>query len=52
MSNDLQARGGWGITNGIRADPRGFMGAYGLVEMDTVVYRSGTWVRTHDVWVL
>jgi hypothetical protein len=52
MSNDLQTRGGWGITNGIRADPRGFMGAYGLVEMDTVVYGSGTWVRTHDVWVL
>jgi hypothetical protein len=41
-SNDRQTRSGWGVTNGIRADPHGFMGAYG----------SGTWVRTHDVWVL
>jgi hypothetical protein len=21
------------------------------VEKDTVVYRSGTWVRTHNAWV-
>jgi hypothetical protein len=51
-SNDRQTRGGWGVTNGIRADPRGFTGAYGSVEKDTVAYGSGTWVRTHDVWVL
>jgi hypothetical protein len=51
-SNDRQARGGWGVTNSIRADPRGFTGAYGSVEKDTVVYRSETWVRTHDTWVL
>jgi hypothetical protein len=31
-----------GVTNGIRADPHGFTGAYG----------SGTWVRMHDTWVL
>jgi hypothetical protein len=37
-----------GVTNGIRADPRGFMGAYGSVEKDT----TGTWVRKHDAWVL
>jgi hypothetical protein len=51
-SNDRQTRGGWGVTNGIRADPRGFMGAYGSVEKDTMAYGSGTWVRTHDAWVL
>jgi hypothetical protein len=28
------------------------MGAYGLVEKDTMAYGSGTWVRTHDAWVL
>jgi hypothetical protein len=37
--------------NGIKADPRGFMGPYGSVEKDTVTYGSGTWVRTHDAWV-
>jgi hypothetical protein len=41
-SNDRSARIGWSVTNGTRVDPRGFMDAYG----------SGTWVRTHDVWVL
>jgi hypothetical protein len=51
-SNDRQTRGGWGVTNGIRADPRSFTGAYGSVEKDTVAYGSGTWVRTHDAWVL
>jgi hypothetical protein len=30
------------VTNGIRVDPRGFTGAYGLFEKDTVAYRSGT----------
>jgi hypothetical protein len=43
---------GLGVTNGIRADPHGFTDAYGSVEKDTVAYGSGTWVRTHDVWVL
>jgi hypothetical protein len=52
MSNDREARGGWGVTNNIRADPRGFMGAYGSVEKDTVVYGLVTWVHTHDVCVL
>jgi hypothetical protein len=42
----------WGVTNGIRSDPRGFTGAYGSVEKDTMMYESGTWVHTHDVWVL
>jgi hypothetical protein len=51
-SNDRQTRGGWGVTNGIRADPRSFMGVCGSVEKDTVAYGSGTWVRTHDAWVL
>jgi hypothetical protein len=41
-SNDHQVRGCWSVTNGIRDDPRGFTGAY----------RSGTWVRPHDAWVL
>jgi hypothetical protein len=52
MSNDRQARSGWGVTNGIRADPHDFMGMYGPVEKDTIVNGSGTWVHTHDVWVL
>jgi hypothetical protein len=43
---------GLGIINGIRADPRGFTDVYGSVEKDTVAYGSGTWIRTHDVWVL
>jgi hypothetical protein len=51
-SNDCQAQGGWGVTNCIRADHRGFTGAYGVVEKDTVAYGLGMWVRTHDVWVL
>jgi hypothetical protein len=51
-SNDHQAQSGWGVTNGIRADARSFTGAYGSVEKDTVVYGSGKWVCTHDVWVL
>jgi hypothetical protein len=41
-SNDRQARGDWGITNDIRADPRDFTGAYVSVENDTVAYGSGT----------
>jgi hypothetical protein len=28
------------------------MGAYGLVEKDTVAYGSGIWVCTYDTWVL
>jgi hypothetical protein len=51
-SNDRQTRGNWGVTNGIRADPRGFTGAYGSVKKDTMAYGPGTWVRTHDAWVL
>jgi hypothetical protein len=51
-SNDRQARSGRGARNGIRVDPRGFKGAYGSVEKDTVAYGSGTWVRTYDAWVL
>jgi hypothetical protein len=51
-SNDRQARGAWGVINGIRADPRGFTGTYESLEKDTVVYGSRTWVCTHDTWVL
>jgi hypothetical protein len=51
-SNDHQARDGWSVTNGIRADPRGFTGVYGPVEKDTVAYGSGTWVRMHNMRVL
>jgi hypothetical protein len=52
MSNDRQTRSGWGVTNGIGAGPRGFMGAYGSVEKDTIAHGSGTWVCTHDTLVL
>jgi hypothetical protein len=38
MSNDRQTRGGWGVINGIRADPHGFTDAYGSVEKDMVAY--------------
>jgi hypothetical protein len=41
-SNDRQAQGGWGVTNSIRANPRGFTSAYGSVEKDTVAYGSRT----------
>jgi hypothetical protein len=51
-SNDCQIQSGWSVTNGIRVELHGFMGAYGSVEKDTVAYRSGMWVRTHDAWVL
>jgi hypothetical protein len=51
-SNDRQTQSDWGVTNGIRAHPRSFTGAYESVEKDTVTYRSGTWVHTHDAWVL
>jgi hypothetical protein len=51
-SNDRQAQSDWGVTNGIRADPHGFTGAYESVEKDTVAYRSGMWIRMHDTWVL
>jgi hypothetical protein len=51
-SNDRQARGDWGITNDIRADPRDFTDAYVLVENDMVAYGSGAWVCMHDTWVL
>jgi hypothetical protein len=42
------------VINDIRADHRGFTGAYGSVEKDTMTYGSGTCVcvRTHDVWVI
>jgi hypothetical protein len=33
-------------------EPHVFTGVYIPVEKDMVVYRSGTWVRTHDAWVL
>jgi hypothetical protein len=52
MSNDCQTRSRWGVTNGIRADPRGFTGTYRSVEKDMVAYGLGTWVHTHDAWVL
>jgi uncharacterized lipoprotein NlpE involved in copper resistance len=29
-----------------------FHGCIRSIEKDTVAYGSGTWVRTHDVWVL
>jgi hypothetical protein len=48
----LPDQSGWGVTNSIRADSRGFMGAYESVEKDMVAYGLGTWVRTHDAWVL
>jgi hypothetical protein len=51
-SNNRQAQRDWGVTNGIRADPRGFTGAYVSIEKDTVTDGSGMWVRMHDVWVL
>jgi hypothetical protein len=35
-----------------RADPCSFTGAYESVEMDTTAYESGTWVHTHDAWVI
>jgi hypothetical protein len=28
------------------------MGVYGSVEKDMIAYGSGTWVRTHDAYVL
>jgi hypothetical protein len=51
-SNDHQAQSGWSVINDIRANPRDFTDAYISVEKDTVVYGLGTWVRTHDAWVL
>jgi hypothetical protein len=51
-SNDCQARSDCGVTNGNRADPHGFTGAYGSIEKDTVAYGSGTWVCTHDSLIL
>jgi hypothetical protein len=51
-SNNRQTQSVWGVINGIRVDPRGFMGAYRSVEKDTVAYESGTWVRTHNACVL
>jgi hypothetical protein len=47
-----QTQIGRGVTNGIRADPCDFIGAYGPVEKDTVVYGLKMWVHTHYVWVL
>jgi hypothetical protein len=52
MSNDHQAHSGWGVTNGIRANPRSFIGTYESIEKDTMTYGLGTWVRTHDAWIL
>jgi hypothetical protein len=49
---DRQTRSGRGVTNGMRADPRGFTNTYESVKKDTVVYGSRTWIRTHDTWVL
>jgi hypothetical protein len=48
MSNDHQTQSDLGVINGIRADFRGFMGAYELIEKDTIAYGSGKWVRTYD----
>jgi hypothetical protein len=36
-----QTRGGWGVTNGIKADPCGFTGAYGSVKKNMVAYGLG-----------
>jgi hypothetical protein len=52
MSNDRQARSGWGFINVIRADPHSFTSVYGSIEKDIVGYVLGTWVRTYYVWVL
>jgi hypothetical protein len=38
---DEDVRSGWGVTNGIRADPCNFMGACGSVEKYMIAYRSG-----------
>jgi hypothetical protein len=51
-SNDCQTRSGWGVANGIKADPHDFTCAYGSVEKVTMAYGSGTWVHTHDAWIL
>jgi hypothetical protein len=40
------------LQNGIRVDTHGFTGTYESVEKDTVTYGPGTWVRTHNAWVL
>jgi hypothetical protein len=48
MSNDCQAQSGWGVTNGIRADPHSFTDVYGSVDKDTIAYGSGAWVRMYD----
>jgi hypothetical protein len=40
------------VINAIRDGPHGFTGAYESVEKDIVAYGLGTWVRTHDMWVL
>jgi hypothetical protein len=37
-SNDHEAQSGCSVTNGIRAYPHGFTGAYESVEKDTVAY--------------
>jgi hypothetical protein len=52
MSDHRQTQSDWGVTNGIRADPRGFTGAHVSVEKDMIAYGSETWVRTHNVWIL
>jgi hypothetical protein len=52
MSNDHQTRSGWGVTNGIKADPHVFTGMYGPVEKDAIAYMSGMWVHMHDVWIV
>jgi hypothetical protein len=51
-SNDRQTRSDGSVINGIKADPRDFMSAYGSVEKDMVAYEFQTWVRTYDMWVL
>jgi hypothetical protein len=51
-SNDCLTRDGWGVINGIRADPHSFTGTYVSVEKDTVAYGLRMWVHMHDTWVL
>jgi hypothetical protein len=51
-SNDRQAQSGWGVTNGIRTNPRGFTVMYVSVDKDTVAHGSGTWVHMYNTCVL
>jgi hypothetical protein len=41
-----------GMLQMVSVDPHSFTGVYVSVENDTVAYGAGTWVHTHDAWVL